>query len=133
MLEIGKAIVRDHPAFGVGPEMIESVYAKYRPPTAVNPTNPHLHNVPMQIAAERGLLALGAWLWFVVVALRDSLRQVRRGPARPVAAAACAAVVGMLGAGLLEYNFGDSEFFMLLLGLMTLPFAAAADRESAAP
>ncbi len=126
MLEIGQAIVRDYPAFGVGPEMIESVYEKYRPATAVNPTNPHLHNVPMQIAAERGLLALGAWLWFVVVALRDSLRQVRRGPARAVASATCAAVVGMLGAGLLEDNFGDSEFFMLLLGLMTLPFAAAA-------
>jgi len=132
MLEIGTAIVRDHPVFGVGPEMIETVYPKYRPASAVNPTNPHLHNVPMQIAAERGLPALAAWLWFVVVALRDLYRQARSGPARPVAAAGLAAVIGMLGAGLLEYNFGDSEFLMLLLGLITLPFAAAADRESAA-
>jgi hypothetical protein len=31
----------------------------------------------------------------------------------------------MLAAGLFEYNFGDSEFLMLLLGLMALPFAAA--------
>jgi O-antigen ligase len=128
MLQIGQAIVRDHPVFGVGPEMIDDVYAQYRPPTAVNPTNPHLHNVPVQIAAERGLPALAAWLWFVVVALRDLYRQMRRGPARPVAAAGLAAMVAMLGAGLLEYNFGDSEFLMLLLGLITLPFAAARDR-----
>ena len=133
MLEIGQAIVRDHPVFGVGPEMIDDVYVKYRPPTAVNPTNPHLHNVPVQIAAERGLPALAAWLWFVVVALRDLYRQVRRGPARSVAAAGLAAVVAMLGAGLLEYNFGDSEFLMLLLGLITLPFAAARDRGTPAP
>jgi O-antigen ligase len=133
MLEIGQAIVRDHPVFGVGPEMIDDVYARYRPPTAVNPTNPHLHNVPVQIAAERGLPALAAWLWFVGVALRDLYRQMRRGPARPVAAAGLAAVVAMLGAGLLEYNFGDSEFLMLLLGLITLPFAAARDRGTPAP
>jgi hypothetical protein len=30
----------------------------------------------------------------------------------------------MLGAGLFEYNFGDSEFLMLLLVLLTLPFAS---------
>jgi hypothetical protein len=31
----------------------------------------------------------------------------------------------MLAAGLFEYNFGDSEFLMLFLVLVTLPFAAA--------
>ena len=41
------------------------------------------------------------------------------------AAAAIAAVVGMLAAGLFEYNFGDSEFLMLFLVLVTLPFAEA--------
>ena len=34
-------------------------------------------------------------------------------------------VASMLAAGLFEYNFGDSEFLMLLLVLITLPFAAA--------
>jgi hypothetical protein len=39
----------------------------------------------------------------------------------------------MLAAGLFEYNFGDSEFLMLFLILITLPFAAAApQRESGA-
>ena len=38
------------------------------------------------------------------------------------------AVIGaMLAAGLFEYNFGDSEFLMTFLVLITLPFAAARD------
>jgi hypothetical protein len=32
----------------------------------------------------------------------------------------------MLTAGQFEYNFGDSEFLMLFLVLMTLPYAASA-------
>jgi hypothetical protein len=52
-------------------------------------------------------------------------RQLRRGPAKAVAGAGLAAMVAMLVAGLFEYNFGDSEFLMLFLGLITLPWAAA--------
>ena len=33
-------------------------------------------------------------------------------------------MVAMFAAGLAEYNFGDSEFLMLFLVLMTLPYAA---------
>ncbi len=128
MLVMGAHMVRDHPVFGVGPEMVQRVYGDYLLPNPVHTYNPHLHNVPVQIAAERGLPALAAWLWFLVVALREVARQVRTGPARPIAAAAVAAIVAMLVAGLFEYNFGDSEFLMLFLGLVTLPCAAAADR-----
>ena len=39
-------------------------------------------------------------------------------------------MASMLAAGLFEYNFGDSEFLMLLLVLLALP-AAATDREAA--
>jgi hypothetical protein len=77
------------------------------------------------VAAERGLPALAFWLWFVVVTVFDLLRGFRSGllPRVP-SAAALAAMVSMLAAGLFEYNFGDSEFLMLLLLLITLPFAA---------
>jgi hypothetical protein len=40
-------------------------------------------------------------------------------------------MAAMATAGLFEYNFGDSEFLMLLLVLLTLPFAAT--RTAAAP
>ncbi len=126
MWKIGADMIRDHPVFGVGPEMIEGQYASYRQnyPEAVNATNPHLHNVPIQIAAERGLPALAAWLWFIAVAMWELWRQLRQRLTPAVAAAGLAAVVSMLVAGMFEYNFGDSEFLMLFLGLITLPHAA---------
>ena len=124
MLRMGVHMMQDHPLTGVGPEMIERVYVEYRDPMAVNPTNPHLHNVPVQIAAERGIPALVVWLWFVIVATRDLWRQLRTGPAKALSAAGLAAMISMLVAGQFEYNFGDSEFLMLFLGLITLPWAA---------
>jgi O-antigen ligase len=129
MLRMGVNMVKDHPLTGVGPEMVERVYEQYRDPMAVNKTNPHLHNNPMQIAAERGLPALAAWLWFVIVAMRDLWRQWRAGSAKALSAAGLAAMVAMLVAGQFEYNFGDSEFLMLLLGLITLPWAATRNHE----
>ena len=35
----------------------------------------------------------------------------------------------MLAAGMFEHNFGDSEFLMLFLLLVTLPYAAQRDEE----
>ena len=126
MWKIGADMVRDHPLLGVGPVLIEPNYQAYRQkyPDAVNATNPHLHNVPIQIAAVRGIPALLVWLWFIAVAARDLWRQLRRGQAPTIAGAGLAAIVAMLAAGMFEYNFGDSEFLMLFLGLITLPFAA---------
>ncbi|OFW49855.1 MAG: hypothetical protein A3G77_10540 [Acidobacteria bacterium RIFCSPLOWO2_12_FULL_68_19] len=130
MIEVGALMVRDHPLTGVGPNMVPVAYEQYRPDYAVNETNPHLHNVPLQIAAERGLPALGVWIWFVgavVLALVRLFRQSASGPVgqRVLPATALASVASMLAAGLFEYNFGDSEFLMLFLVLITLPFAAA--------
>jgi O-antigen ligase len=124
MLREGRAMIADHPLTGVGPNMVERVYAQYRDPLAVEKVNPHLHNVPMQIAAERGLPALAIWLWFVGTVVWDLWRKLRTSRHRFLAATALAATAGMLSAGLFEHNFGDSEFLMLFLVLLTLPFAA---------
>lgn len=129
MLKAGAAIVRHHPLLGVGPNMIEVVYPVYRTPDAVKPTQPHLHNVPMQIAAERGLPALAVWGWFVVTLSIHLYRKLRTAKRPFAAAAALGAVVAMVAAGLFENNFGDSEFLMLFLVMITLPFAD--DREQA--
>jgi hypothetical protein len=80
--------------------------------------------VPVQIAAERGLPALGVWVWFIVLLMVDLTGRLRRARESFLPAAALAATVGMLAAGLFEYNFGDSEFLMLFLVLITLPYAA---------
>ena len=137
MIEIGARMVAADPLTGVGPNMVARVYEQYRPDYAVNPVNPHLHNVPLQIAAERGLPALVAWAWFVVALIVALFRMFRTPTAvderrqQMLAAMALACAAGMLAAGLFEYNFGDSEFLMLFLVLITLPFAAA--RPDAAP
>ena len=124
MLEAGVGMVRDHPLTGVGPAMILPVYEQYRPDYAVQPVNPHLHNVPMQIAAERGVPALVIWGWFIGTLTLLLARLFRSGRERLLSATALAATAAMLAAGLFEYNFGDSEFLMLFLVLITLPFAA---------
>ena len=125
MARAGVRMVQDHPLTGVGPDIVQQVYPDYRDSGAVNDINPHLHNVPLHIAAERGLPALGVWLWFIVVAVRQLARGFGQPESRALAAGGLAAVASMLAAGMFEYNFGDSEFLMLLLVLLTLPAAAA--------
>jgi putative inorganic carbon (HCO3(-)) transporter len=123
MMQEGMHMVRDHPVLGVGPNMVQALYEEYRVPFAVQKVNPHLHNVPLQIAAERGLPALAAWLGFIVLLLVELGRRFRAGRQRFLTSVALASVVSMLAAGMFEYNFGDSEFLMLFLILVTLPFA----------
>lgn len=124
MVESGVAIIREHPLTGVGPDMVREVYPSYRRPGATKQMNPHLHNVPVQIAAERGLPALAIWIWFVATLFRDFIRKLRTSPSPSLPTAGLACVVAMVSAGMFEYNFGDSEFLMLFLLLVTLPYAA---------
>jgi O-antigen ligase len=124
MIRSGVRMIRENPLTGVGPDMVIQVYPAYRDPSAVRQLNPHLHNVPLQIAAERGLPALAIWCWFIVVLVRDFVRLRRRTRSPSLATAGLATVVAMLAAGMFEYNFGDSEFLMLFLVLVTLPYAA---------
>ena len=123
LARVGGRMVRAHPLTGVGPDVVKDVYAEYGDVSAVEGSTVHLHNVPVQIAAERGLPALAIWVWFIVVVVRGLLQKLRASPHRSLAAGGLAAVAGMLAAGMFEYNFGDSEFLMLFLVLITLPFA----------
>jgi hypothetical protein len=78
----------------------------------------HLHNTPVQILVERGLLGLTAWLWIWGAFYRRVGRLLRRLPVslgreRALVAGSLAAVTGFLVHGLSEYNFGDSETVMV--------------------
>jgi O-antigen ligase len=125
MVEVGARMIAQHPLTGVGPNMVPRVYEQYRPDYAVNPVNPHLHNVPLQIAAERGVPALLVWLWCIGALMLSTFRLFRHSVDRILPAATLASVAAMFAAGFFEYNFGDSEFLMMFLVLATLPFAAA--------
>jgi O-antigen ligase len=135
MLKVGSRMVKANPLVGVGPTRVGPRYREFLDPDAPSNPVPHLHNVPMQIAAERGLPALLAWLWMIGVLTIDMVRGLKvpasqtsdgGSDTRFLAAAALGVIVAMFAAGLAEYNFGDSEFLMLFLVLMTLPYAAKA-------
>ena len=124
MLKVGARMVKANPLVGVGPTRVGVRYREFLDPKEPDRVNPHLHNVPMQIAAERGLPALAAWLCMLAILAIDMARRLKLPETRFLAAAGLGCMVAMFAAGLAEYNFGDSEFLMLFLVLMTLPYAA---------
>jgi O-antigen ligase len=128
MLEAGQRLVKEHPLTGIGPGQIKHVYPKVATPEAMRRSTSHLHNSPMQIAAERGVPGLAAWLWIFVAFLLRGAAALRALPAdaagdRALALGTLAAVIAFLVAGLFEYNFGDTEVLLLTLTLMAWPFA----------
>jgi O-antigen ligase len=130
MWRAGLAMIADRPLFGVGPGEVRAWYQHYRRPEAIRPSTGHLHNSTVQIAAERGLLALGAWIWLWVVFFREAGRVLARlprepSPARALVSASLAGVTGFLVAGLFEHNFGDGEVVMVIYALMALPWVVA--------
>jgi O-antigen ligase len=117
-------MIAAHPFAGVGPARVATQYRNYVDVTQSPQVNPHLHNVPVQIAAERGLPALATWIWMIATLAFDMIRRLKFPETRFLAAAALGCIVAMIAAGMAEYNFGDSEFLMLFLVMMTLPYAA---------
>ena len=129
MWEDGFRLARQHPLLGVGMDSIKvrwrefgiRAYERY-------PLRGHFHSTPIQIAAERGLLTLAAWIWVIVVYLRLLLRLIRRIPpenwfARGLALGIFGAAVGFVSSSFVHFNLGDSEVQMLFWFLMGLAFA----------
>jgi O-antigen ligase len=127
MWSSGARILRDHPWTGVGIGGVKRVYAAYKHPNALRDQRVHLHNNFMQVAAERGLIGLGCWLWIWVAFYGQAWLIYRRlepcaSHARALAIGSLASVTGFHVAGLTEYTFGDSEVIMLVYFLMALPY-----------
>ena len=135
-------MVADYPFTGVGPggENLVKLYPAYTlPDDPWDPRNPfvHLHNSALQIAAERGLIGLAAWLWIWVAWFRLTLGIHRRlapedrsGLALVAGSVAC--VVAFLVAGQFEDNFGDTEVLNLLCLILAIPFAVDGGSSSGA-
>lgn len=130
MWRSGLEMTRDHPWTGVGMGVMREMEKRYRAPDA--PFVPgrrlsHLHNNLVQIAAECGLIGLGAWSVIWVVFLWQGWRVYRQsklpdGRDKALVVGSLACVIGFLVAGLFEYNFGDSEIVPILYFVMALPF-----------
>jgi O-antigen ligase len=123
MLQAGADMIRDYPLLGVGPANVKEVYPMYRKADAPRFRPPHLHNNIVQIWAERGVLAVAAYLLLLGLFIRECIRGWH-GPGRQFAEIGIAVTVALFYAGLFEFNFGDTEPFLLFLDLMALVIAS---------
>ena len=129
MWEDGIRLAREHPLFGIGMDTIKSEWREYGIRAYQRfPLRSHFHSTPIQLAAERGLLTLGAWIWLIVLYLRLLWKLYQRIPdsewfARGLSLGLLAAVLGFLNSSLVHYNLGDSEVQMLFWFSMGLAIA----------
>lgn len=131
----GFRMIQDHPLFGVGPERIHTEFPLYyQGDDLANFYYGHLHNNILQIAAERGLLCLAAFLWFIFEIYADLARMLKTATdeTRWTVLSALAALTGFLIAGFFEYNFGDSEVLLLFLFIVSLPYGVYERRRTEA-
>jgi O-antigen ligase len=135
MMEAGFAMIRERPLFGLGPELVERRYSIYRSPSAPRFDVPHLHNNLVQLAAERGVPAMLAYLALTLSSAAVAWSRFRREGGRrgPRADLYIGVILSLLAfnlAGLFENNWGDTEVQRPVLFVLALPFClAAADRE----
>jgi O-antigen ligase len=127
-LKAGIKIIGEFPLFGTGPDTVDLFFQnpKYKL-SEESKRNVHLHNNFTQIAAERGIPTLLAWLVFLIWAFISLLKLLKnKDPTlKAFTAAALSGLLALLTAGLFEYNFGDSEITTLFLYILTIPFSLA--------
>ena len=125
MWEDGARLVGEHPLLGIGMDAVKVRYRQLgiRAYDSMG-LHSHFHSTPIQLAVERGLPTLGAWLWLMATYVLLLLRQLQRPPPgadwwiRGLTLGTLGATLGFLASGLLHYNFGDSEVVMLFWLLM---------------
>ncbi len=140
MWEDGTRLVRQHPWFGVGMETVRLHWREWNIRGFIEyHVQSHFHSTYLQIAVERGLLALLAWLWFCIAYIVLLFRLV--GRLREQSRFACGVAAGILAAFLafcftafFHYNLGEEPLAMILffyygialaLDRMTPPLAGA--------
>ena len=127
MAEAALYMIRERPLFGLGPGMVAERYPIYRHPTAPRQEIPHLHNSFLQTAAEEGLLALGCYLWIMIVTLFLAFRGFRHhesngGESSDLYLGVFLALLAFNFAGLFEDNWGDSEVQRIALFIVAIPY-----------
>jgi O-antigen ligase len=129
----GWEIIKAHPLLGLGPEQVKAQFKAYIPKDVPRPLPTgayiHLHNVYLQYAAERGVPALAAFLWWLLKMLADFIVAVRKGSAREarfVLHGAIAVMIAVFSAGWYEHNLGDGEILTLFCAVCGCGYTAIA-------
>ena len=137
MVEAGLRMVGERPLLGIGPGQVKERYAIYRPPSGRRLWTPHLHDTFLELAAERGLPALAAYLAMMATSLAGAWRGFARegrfaGSRADLYLGAFLALIALNVAGLFENNWGDTEVQRLALFVLALPFCLSAPPVAAA-
>lgn len=113
-----------HLAVGIGMDSIKNHYREWHLFDDGRLPMGHMHSSPLQIALERGLPTLVAWMIWMFIYLRMLWRRFRQNdlewPERGILLGALGGTVGFLTSGIVHYNWGDSEvamIFYLIMGL----------------
>ena len=124
MFGTGLEMARDNPILGLGPGLVQPAYTTFREHHSLEKI-PHLHNNPIQIAAERGFAGLLTYLMVLCVFSLHVWRVLRSSPpdSRPAVVGCLMAVAGVTTAGFFEYNWGDAEVWIVTLVSLSAPFA----------
>jgi hypothetical protein len=127
---VGVSRMMQHPLFGHGMDAMHVHWQEWGFPGT---DMLHLHSTPLQLAFDRGLPALGLWLWIMWLFWRSasrgeqSLRESRDTNGHGLLLGATGAVAGFFLSSLVNYNFGDGEVALLfwwLLGIVVVMTAA---------
>ena len=138
MWEDGFRLIQQHPWFGVGMETIRNHWMEWniRAFTYFHDES-HFHNDMIQIAVERGLPALAAWLWFVIAYVFFLLRLIFRAlPRSRFAAAVATGVLSSFAAlqltAIVHYDLGIESVAMILFFYFGLAHCAGSNVAGAA-
>jgi hypothetical protein len=132
--QVGLGRIMYHPIFGHGMDAMQTHWNEWGFP---GKDMLHLHSTPLQLAFDRGLPALGLWLWIMWIfwrtasrgekSLRDSSDTNRYG----ILLGATGAVAGFFASSLVNYNFGDGEVALVFWWLMGIVVVLSDVKESA--
>jgi hypothetical protein len=123
----GLRMIPRYPIFGIGMDSQKHHWKEWG-----FPGNYHTHSTPIQIALDRGLPALGCYLWlmamFFVMTWRGYKKSLLAGnyAGSGLMLGAVASLIGFSASSLVNYNFGDSEPLLMLLGVVALALVASA-------
>ena len=116
-----------HLAVGIGMDSLKTHWQDWKMFDNGNLPLGHMHSTPLQFAFERGVPTLIAWIIWMAFYLRMLWRGFRRKDLewfeRGVLLGAFGGTIGFLSAGLVHYNWGDSEVVMIFYLSMGLSLA----------
>jgi O-antigen ligase len=108
--DVGLELITKYP-LGIGFEN-SSFLREYAP--QVPPELVHFHNNLLNITVEFGWLGLGLFIWWLLELFRLSFINNSKDPINAILVACGCSLIAWQTAGLVEYNFGDSEVLFIL-------------------